>query len=56
MTKFKKLVKEIKKEEPGINYAPAIAAEIGRKKYGDKQFQEMALQGKKRKVKKRSVK
>lgn len=41
--KFKALVKKLEKEG---NYDPAaLAAYIGRKKYGKKKFQEMAAKG-----------
>lgn len=44
--RYQKLVKELKKS--GAKDPRALAASIGRKKYGKKKFQEMAAKGKKR--------
>ena len=44
-TKFKNAVKEFKKE--GVKDPAALAATIGRKKYGKEKFQKMAAKGKK---------
>lgn len=50
MSKFSKLSGSIKKKQ-GLSEksADAIAAKIGRDKYGKKKFQEMAVAGKKKK-------
>lgn len=44
--RFKKLVKQLKKK--GAYEPKALAAYIGRKKYGAKKFQKMALLGRKK--------
>ena len=44
--RFQKLKKELSKE--GVNNPGALAASIGRKKYGKKKFQQMAAKGRKR--------
>ena len=44
---FKKLVSDLKKK--GVKDAKALAAWIGRKKYGKEKFQEMAAKGRKKK-------
>ena len=50
MGKFQKLASSIKsKQGIGEKRAAAIAATIGRKKYGKKKFQQMAVAGKKKK-------
>ena len=50
MSKFSKLSGKIqKKQNISEKRADAIAASIGRKKYGPKKFQEMAVAGKKKK-------
>jgi hypothetical protein len=46
---FKKLVKKIKKKGKSTKSAKAIAAAIGRKKYGKTRFKKMAQAGRKRK-------
>jgi len=46
--RFKSLVKQLKKRK-GIKNPAALAAYIGRKKYGKARFQRMALAGRKRK-------
>jgi len=43
--RFKRLVKELR--EKGAKDPKALAASIGRRKYGKKRFQEMAAEGKK---------
>lgn len=43
--RFKRLVSELKKK--GAEDPKALAAAIGRRKYGKKRFQEMAAKGKK---------
>lgn len=47
MTRFKKL--ENKLAAKGAKHPAALAAYIGRKKYGKKKFQQMAQRGRKRK-------
>lgn len=42
--RFKALVKKLA-AKPGITNAKAVAASIGRKKYGKKKFQKMAAKG-----------
>lgn len=42
---FKKLTAQLKKK--GVRNPAAVAASIGRKKYGKKKFQEYAAKGKK---------
>lgn len=50
MGKFEKLSKSIQnKQDLGKESANAIAAAIGRKKYGKDKFQKMAVAGKKKK-------
>ena len=49
-TRFRRLVKKISKRK-GVRDAKAIAASIGRKKYGKKKFQKMAAAGRRRKKK-----
>jgi hypothetical protein len=44
--RFKKLVKELK--EKGVENPEALAAWIGRKKYGKQRFQELARKGRKK--------
>lgn len=44
--RFQKLKKELSKQ--GVKDPGALAASIGRKKYGKKKFQQMAAKGKKR--------
>jgi len=44
--RYQKLVKKLKEE--GANDPKALAAHIGRKKYGKKKFQQMAAKGRKR--------
>jgi len=44
--RFQKLKKELSKE--GVKNPGALAASIGRKKYGKKKFQQMAAKGRKR--------
>lgn len=44
--RFQKLKKELSKE--GVKDPGALAASIGRKKYGKKKFQQMAAKGRKR--------
>jgi hypothetical protein len=48
--RYKKLVNSLKKG--GAKNPKALAAHIGRKKYGKKKFQELALKGKKSKKRK----
>lgn len=43
--RFRRLVGELSKK--GVKDPKALAASIGRKKYGKKRFQEMAAKGKK---------
>ena len=45
--RFKKLSAELKRK--GAKNPDALAASIGRKKYGDKKMQQMAAKGRKRK-------
>jgi len=45
--RFKALSKKIQKGGKSKDSADAIAASIGRKKYGNKQFQKMSAKGKK---------
>jgi len=47
--RFENLTNEIKKEGKSEKSAKAIAASIGRKKYGAKKMGEMAAKGRKRK-------
>lgn len=47
--RFKALVKKIGKRK-GVKNPKAVAAWIGRKKYGKKRFQAMAAKGRKKKV------
>lgn len=50
MSKFSKLSEKIQgKQGIGSKRADAIAASVGRKKYGKTQFQKMAVAGKKKK-------
>ena len=50
MSKFSKLSEKIEKKQGiGSKRADAIAAFIGREKYGKKKFQAMAVAGKKKK-------
>lgn len=50
MSKFSKLSEKIQKKQGiGEKRADAITAAIGRKKYGAKKFQAMAVAGKKKK-------
>lgn len=49
--RFKKLTKQLAAK--GAENPKALAAWIGRKKYGKKRFQELAAKGKKRKAKKK---
>ena len=46
-TRFKALSKQIQKSGKSKDAAEAIAASIGRKKYGKTKFQKLALKGKK---------
>lgn len=46
--RFKQLVKRLK-SEGGINDPNALAAELGRKKYGQKKMTDFSLKGRKRK-------
>ena len=48
-TGFKKLTSKLKKSGKSTKAAKAIAATIGRKKYGKKQFQKAAASGTKMK-------
>lgn len=50
--RFKKLVSKLKKEGKSGDSADAIAASIGRKKYGNKKMSKMAAAGRKRVSKK----
>lgn len=50
-SKFKKLEKKIAKNK-NVTDPAAVAATIGREKYGKEQFQKMAAAGKKKKAKK----
>jgi hypothetical protein len=52
MSRFKKLSKKIQKSGKSKKAANAIAAAIGRKKYGKTKFAKMAAAGRKRKNKK----
>ena len=45
--RFKKLVKSLKGDGKSAGAAKAIAASIGRKKYGKKKFAKLASKGKK---------
>lgn len=45
-TRFKQLVSKLKQK--GIRDPKALAASIGRKKYGKKKFQQLAAKGKKK--------
>lgn len=47
--RFKALTKKIQKSGKSEESAKAIAASIGRKKYGNKKMQKMAAKGRKRK-------
>ena len=47
--RFKALTNKIKKSGKSIKAAKAIAASIGRKKYGKKKMAQMATAGRKRK-------
>ena len=49
--RFKAVSKSIQKSGKSKKSADAIAASIGRKKYGKKKFQKMAAAGKRRKSK-----
>ena len=49
--RFKAVSKSIQKSGKSKKAADAIAASIGRKKYGKKKFQKMAAAGKRRKSK-----
>jgi hypothetical protein len=49
MSKFKKLSKKIQKSGKSKKAANAIAAVIGRKKYGKTKFAKMAARGRRRK-------
>ena len=44
--RFRRLVSELKKK--GVEDPKALAASIGRKKYGKKKFQELAAKGRKK--------
>lgn len=46
--RFAKLVKSLKSKGKGTGAAKAIAASIGRKKYGKSAFQKLAAKGKSR--------
>lgn len=48
--RFAKMVKGLKKEGKSEESAKAIAASVGRKKYGKSRFQEMAAAGKQKKM------
>jgi len=50
-TRFKKLVAALKKR--GAKNPKALAAWIGRKKYGKKRFQKMSAKGRSRRAKRR---
>jgi|TARA_E500000178_G_C16531591_1_gene534688 hypothetical protein len=45
-TRFKKLTAKLKKQ--GVKNPKALAAAIGRKKYGKKKFQQLAARGKRK--------
>ena len=45
-TRFKKCVKNVSKNK-GVTNPDAVCAYIGRKKYGKKKFEQLALRGKK---------
>ena len=45
-TRFSKLAKKLKKQ--GVRDPKALAASIGRKKYGKKKFQKMAAAGRRK--------
>ncbi len=47
--RFKKLVKQIKSKGKSVGNAAAIAASIGRKKYGAKKFASLASKAKAKK-------
>lgn len=49
--RFKSLTKKIEKSGKSEESAKAIAASIGRKKYGPKKMESMAVAGKKRRSK-----
>jgi len=49
-TRFKKLTAKLKKQ--GVKNPKALAAAIGRKKYGKKKFQQLAARGKRKWLKK----
>lgn len=46
--RFKELANKIAKNDPSIDDPDAVAASIGRKKYGNKKMSQMASKGKKR--------
>ena len=50
---FAKMVDAIKKTGKSTASAKAIAASVGRKKYGKEKFQKMAITGRKRAAKKK---
>jgi hypothetical protein len=54
--KFARMVDALKKKGKNPASAAAIAAAVGRKKYGKKKFQKMAATGRKRAAKKKAVK
>jgi hypothetical protein len=47
--RFRRLRNELAKK-PGVTDPDALAASIGRKKYGKKRFQELAAKGKRRRT------
>ena len=49
--RFRALVRKLRAR--GAKNAPALAAWIGRKKYGKKRFQQLAVKGRKRKRRKK---
>lgn len=51
--RFRKLVNKLEKQGKSAESAKAIAASIGRKKYGDAKMQKMAAAGRKRAAKKK---
>ena len=51
-TRFQKLVRKLRRRK-GVTDPEALAAAIGRKKYGKKRFQQMAAAGRKRKAAKK---
>lgn len=53
-TRFAKLVSQIKKRG-GVSNPAAVAASIGRKKYGKEGFQKLAVAGRKKAAKKRAT-